>query len=496
MASTPSPLKNAWNAWRESGGVGLRRLILAATALHLVLAIGIFAAGRMHLAPAFVDRDGIMPSFAFDSYDYQRGAIELAATLRHGNFLTWARAGQPAHVKLISMSFAILGPLLGYGPISAEPFNLLCYLALVVLVFALGKEVASPRVGLCAAATIALWPTILLHSLQLLKDPLLIAGAVGVVLCATTLLTQVYNWHRGVMLGAITAVAVILVGVIRFQFVILVLVLLLLTLTLLFLRQALERRLLLWNLASALPAMVVACIFIAQQPSHNWEVLKRSSTDSGEPKLAAPQNLLVRGVVSYLPHDRKRASNSNLAWGRARLDFVALRLSGIRSRFVAAYPDAGSVIDRDFDFRDLRGMISYLPRAFAIGCWAPFPNTWISAGRRVGGFGKVLAGIETSLIYVCELLALLAIVSSPTQLSRWLLLLTASFGATGLGLLIPNVGALYRFRYPLWVLVIILGIEGGQSIISAVRLRSRRNGTMPDLDCGDLSPLDFQRSNG
>ena len=53
------------------------RLIVAAAMLHLFLAVSLFTAGRAGVAPALIDRDGIMGSFAYDSYDYQRGAIEV-----------------------------------------------------------------------------------------------------------------------------------------------------------------------------------------------------------------------------------------------------------------------------------------------------------------------------------------------------------------------------------------------------------------------------------
>jgi len=111
----------------------------------------LFVAGRAGVAPALIDRDGIMGSFAFDSYDYQRGAGETAELLRSGNLTGWATAAQPLHVKIIAVPFALLSPLFGYSTLSAEPYNLLCYLAIVALVFALGRELGGERAGVLAA---------------------------------------------------------------------------------------------------------------------------------------------------------------------------------------------------------------------------------------------------------------------------------------------------------------------------------------------------------
>ncbi|HWT00344.1 MAG TPA: hypothetical protein VN256_08860, partial [Pyrinomonadaceae bacterium] len=156
-----------------------RRLLAAAALLHVALAVGLFWAGRAGVAPGLIDRDGIMGSFAFDSYEYQRGAARLAGVLKESGVAAWAAEAGPVHVKLLSIQFALLGPLFGHGTLSAEPLNLLCYLAVVGLTFFLGREVGGARAGRLAGWAVALWPTFLLHTLQLLKDPLFVAAALA-----------------------------------------------------------------------------------------------------------------------------------------------------------------------------------------------------------------------------------------------------------------------------------------------------------------------------
>src|SRR5690242_20540536 len=112
---------------RLSLAVTAPRLVAIAAVLHLSLAAGLFVAARAGLAPSLVDRDGIMGSFAFDSYEYQRGGIEAAGLLRGGRVGAWATAAQPLHTKIISVCFALLSPLFGYSTLSAEPYNLVCY---------------------------------------------------------------------------------------------------------------------------------------------------------------------------------------------------------------------------------------------------------------------------------------------------------------------------------------------------------------------------------
>src|SRR5436190_946177 len=162
-----------------------RRLLCTAALLHICLAVGLYSVGRAQVAPRLIDRDGIISSFAFYSYEYQRQASRLTEILLQQGLVAWAAEPTPLHVKLISIQFAILGPLFGYSILSAEPFNLLCYLAIVGAALLLGREVGGWRAALLAAAMIAVWPTFLLHTTQLLKDPLFIACALVLVLCFT-----------------------------------------------------------------------------------------------------------------------------------------------------------------------------------------------------------------------------------------------------------------------------------------------------------------------
>src|SRR5207247_7444150 len=101
---------------------------------------------------------------------------------------------------------------------------------------------------------------------------------------------------------------------------------------------------------------------------------------------------------------------------------LAKRVGSMRLGFAAAYPDAGSLLDSDRDFKSVNDLLTYIPRAMEIGLWAPFPNSWISAGRRVGNAGKLLASGETFFIYLCQVLAVWAVMREPRRLALWFLL--------------------------------------------------------------------------
>ena len=193
------------------------RLLVIAAVLHIFLAIVLFTAGRAGVAPTLIDRDGIMGSFAFDSYDYQRGAIETSQLLRGGHLRAWATAAQPLHVKLMAVPFALLSPLFGYSTLSVEPYNVVCYLAIIALVFALGSELGGQRAGVLSAVLVALWPTFLLHTLQLLKDPIFITAALAALWCAITLLVRTYRPAASAGVSVIAILLLLLIASVRFS---------------------------------------------------------------------------------------------------------------------------------------------------------------------------------------------------------------------------------------------------------------------------------------
>src|SRR6266403_4073352 len=85
---------------------------------------------------------------------------------------------------------------------------------------------------------------------------------------------------------------------------------------------------------------------------------------------------------------------------------------------------------------------------------------WFDVGKQVGGSGRRLSGFETLVSYMIEFLALFGLWRARGDLSAWFLFLVITLGAVALGLVVGNVGALYRLRYPFWALLIIFGAGG------------------------------------
>jgi len=77
----------------------------------------------------------------------------------------------------------------------------------------------------------------------------------------------------------------------------------------------------------------------------------------------------------------------------------------------------------------------------------------------VGLIGRLLSGLsglEMSLTYLIEALAFVFVWRRRRRLETWLLLLTTTTGVVALGMVVVNIGTLYRMRYPFWILMVIM----------------------------------------
>jgi hypothetical protein len=157
---------------------------------------------------------------------------------------------------------------------------------------------------------------------------------------------------------------------------------------------------------------------------------------------------------------------------------IAVRVGRVRQGFVVLYPGVSSNIDSDVQLTSTADVVRYLPRAAAIGFLAPFPNMWLANGSQVGSSGRMLSGLETMAMYVVEGLAIVGVWHGRRRFSVWLLCTTVLVGMITLGLVVVNVGALYRLRYIFLILLIVLASEGATRALDG-RRRRRSEGIGP-----------------
>lgn len=459
----------------------IRYLLLTAIGVHLTASACVYLAGAFAIFPDYFDPHGFMSG---DNGAYRSELILLDGAFHETGMSGWLRAPVPVHLKIYSLSFIPVRHLTGANILAVEPVNLLYYLTILFLIFNIGREVFSRRVGLLATAVVALWPSFLLHTTQLLRDPLFMVAVLTLIWVGSKWLMATCTGRDGFVTGVIGGVAVSLLWLTRNDMWELIIAVMALAFLLLLVRQLKERKILTGNTVGA--AIVVAFILLVPRltpPSIYLSAQHWRKSDDGE------KSISFEGM-QYPAADKRVQSRSG-----ERLLHVPARISLLRQRFIKMYPGAGSNIHTDTIFKTNGDLLRYVPRAVAIGFLAPFPGMWVTAGNQVGRAGRLLVGGEMLVLYAFNLLALAGLFYRREQLSAWWLWLSAATGFTAFGLVVVNVGALFRMRYVFCMLIIIVGSEG---IVRALSIKRRKGAAVEMMpagspDVGDIRELEYGR---
>ncbi len=151
-------------------------------------------------------------------------------------------------------------------------------------------------------------------------------------------------------------------------------------------------------------------------------------------------------------------------WLPSVIDRPLRDLAAARARYLFRYPEARTNMDVHVAFERASDVVAYLPRAAVIALFAPFPEQWL-------GQGSTETGTVMRRVTAVEMIGLyLALALLPIAIWRWrrrielhlivgyCLVMMLVYGAA-----VPNVGALYRFRYGFIMTLAALGIAAGVS---------------------------------
>jgi hypothetical protein len=409
------------------------RYLLLAAAIHVALALMIFLAGHFRVFPNTFDQNGIAITFAIDGATYQRVATDLVEEWRSNGFTAWLNAKAPLHSRLHSLAFAAFGKLLGHNILAAEPLNLFYYLAILICVYFIGREVFNPQTGFIAASIVALWPSFLFYSTQLIRDPLSIACFLALLLVLVLVLSREFTWIKGIAIGAAGAVLATLFWLSRGNMWNSVLVAIAITVGLLVIQMLREKRFMSGNALVMLFVIAAALLVPTRLESTTLPGVRPPLTPLAIPTTSQPSPR--EGVLA------------------TAVKQISTRRAGFR-----LYTARASDIDPDVQFSSTGEIVRFIPRALVIGFFAPFPRMWIEAGS-FGFATRILSGLETLAMYFLYVLVGLNVWRERRNLKMWLLLLVAAIGMLALGLVVVNAGALFRLRYAFWILMIILAAD-------------------------------------
>jgi len=155
---------------------------------------------------------------------------------------------------------------------------------------------------------------------------------------------------------------------------------------------------------------------------------------------------------------RKEHEWQRTSWIPEILDKKFLEFATTRAIFTTKWAHSGSQIDMDVQFHSARDIVQYIPRSLQIGFLSPFPNSWFTPGyKAVGSLMRAFSGIEMLVIYIGLMGLLLSFWRYYSRIEFWLLLILTTGMIIVYACVIPNVGSLYRFRFPYLMPLVCLG---------------------------------------
>ena len=403
---------------------------------HLAISISLSLIARSTFLASLHNGQGLW-NFAPDSFSYNREAYRLLDFFKKGNLSEWWGSSPFWHVKWIALSYGAITP----DPLSFAPVNAIAWTACIYCVYKIARMLFPERqtFSIACALVFGFWPSYLLHTTQLLRDPFYVLGV----------LIMIWGWvgllsgYRGIVLSLLASLGVLLAYLNRIYMLEPLIVLSLLATVLVLWRVPRSR------MYSLLAFVMIGGLYVYQHPS---KLIQIQQKEKGASISADPKQT-----------DEPKSGNLRLFANRVTnwLRYQVMRLANARNTWINKYPDAGTNIDTDVHFRSLEDILSYIPRAAIIGFLAPFPSHWFQGAKTAGRASRWVAGLEMMVWYVLLLGFVYFLCTGPVpwHIRFWMLAYTVTLVVLT-SLAVTNIGALYRLRYVYFLPILIGGLEG------------------------------------
>jgi hypothetical protein len=191
--------------------------------------------------------------------------------------------------------------------------------------------------------------------------------------------------------------------------------------------------------------------------------ITRIQIDSGN---LVDQEVTVNPTQNVENLDKKRPW-SRTSWLPIEIDRTIRSL--VTTRLSAIKPGSGSNVDLDVRLATAVDVLKYLPRAFEIGFFAPFPYQWFEQAKKAPNtMMRRVSGIEMVFIYISYVGLLYAIWIWRRAPGLWIFLIFCMGMITIYALAVANVGTLHRFRFGFVMPIVGLGVAGWIELIQSL----------------------------
>ena len=405
---------------------------------HITFSILLSIIARSSFLSSLHNGQGLW-NFTLDSFAYHDEAVRLLELFRGGDYAGWWQSSPWWHVKWIGLSYAVLTP----DPLSYAPINGLTWAVSVACIFMTVRQIFPDRRKLATACALmfGLWPSYLLHTSQLLKDPLYIMGMSMMFWGCVNLLSG-----QRTIISVFLIVFGVLIAYLNRTYMLEPLIFLSLLAAIFGIWQARGG----WVQAVLAVLLIVGLGVYGYTQRPEIQIQSLSEVHGYDNRLSQPQEEIL-----------SRSQDSSSSPLIRLVNRGVIKIAYFRERYIRKYPNAGTNIDTDVHFYSLADILAYVPRASIIGFLAPFPSHWIGVARTAGRASRILAGLEMMVWYIL-LPGFVYFLFSETvapHIRIWMLVYTLTLVVLT-SLVVTNIGALYRLRYVYFLPILIGGLEG------------------------------------
>jgi hypothetical protein len=371
---------------------------------------------------------------------YHREAVRLASLMQQGWQVWELRPQGNAPIGITAAAYFLVGIR---EPWVVMPINAALFALAAVSLYGIFTSFASKSLAFMATLPFVLFPSAALIYGQIHKDVFSIAGTLLIVFVWVQFVQRVESGWRSVLGRVVlTALGCLLVWVVRPYLVQPLMAASVLSVLLLGIMTGRGRGVAWW-------VGILLCLLV--QVGYN----KYATAPTSPSARAAPSAPVAPSALAVPTYLERAVANLNAA----------------RIGLVVSDSLAGSNIDSDIRFDSLAAVVSYVPRAFQVALLAPFPAMWVSDGVSPGsGVMRFISGLEMAGSYV--LLIGVGLLLYRLKVNRSALLVAIFMTLVlilVLGLVVGNVGTLYRMRYGSWQLLNGLGVVGWVLMLQARR---------------------------
>jgi len=397
-----------------------------------------------------------------DGLTFHKFAVELSQQIQRDGWSAW----EPTpHGQFVSGVAAIFYVLIQPAPWSVLPFNALLNATTAICFVLLMETFGLKRsISFITALPFIFFPSTLLWNSQFHNENYSIPGVIFIFLGWATLLgrsDEALN-RFGLRSVFLFGVGSYLLGVVRKQIMYGMLLLSLIVAVALFagwlaafIRKKIELTgLIRKSIRLAIALIAMSTFTLVNIGERNFSKLRGKEFQTRQ--------------IYNNPKPLKKVRWNYTPWLPRAIDDQLQVLADIRRVFVRAWANSGSGIDLDVRFNNAEELFAYVPRSLQISLFSPFPNIWFTEGKRVTGsaFRKAVVP-ETLFSYICLLGLPIFLYKKHNLAPVWVI----TYFCLGLlvvyAMTIPNVGSLYRFRYPYYMTLICMGFSTWVEMIAA-----------------------------